>query len=135
MVAIYLTGDTNYTPTWMCNFATEEGYCSPGNGTTWTLFSEGSKKLGLEPKELPLVKGLITNELDKGNPVVIVVGPGDFTLHGHYMVLVGYEDNMIRINDPFSVVNSETLWSYAKIESQIKNLWAIWVPEVETSGG
>ena len=30
------------------------------------------------------------------------------------------------------VVNSETRWSYDKIESQIKNLWAIWLAEVET---
>lgn len=125
MVAIYLTGDTKYTPTWMCNFATEEGYCSPGNGTTWTLFSEGSKKLGLEPKELPLVKGLITNELDKGNPVVIVVGPGDFTNTGHFLVLTGYDQTGFTINDPFSAENSSRTWSYAQLEPQILNLWSL----------
>ena len=44
----------------------------------------------------------------------------------------GYEDGEFIVNDPFSVVNSETRWSYDKIESQIKNLWAIWLAEVET---
>ncbi|MBQ3492286.1 MAG: C39 family peptidase [Oscillospiraceae bacterium] len=125
MVAIYLTGDTSYTPEWMCNFATEEGYCSPGNGTAWTLFSQGAEKLGLTAKELPLVKGLITNELDKGNPVVIVVGPGDFTNTGHFLVLTGYDETGFTINDPFSVENSNRTWSYSQLEPQILNLWSL----------
>ncbi len=125
MVAIYLTGDTTYTPVWMCDFATEEGYCSPGNGTTWTLFSEGSEKLGLEAKELPLVKGIMTNELDKGNPVVIVVGPGDFTNTGHFLVLTGYDETGFTINDPFSAENSRRTWSYSQLEPQILNIWSL----------
>lgn len=125
MVAIYLTGDTSYTPEWMCNFATEEGYCSPGNGTAWTLFSQGAEKLGLTAKELPLVKGLITNELDKGNPVVIVVGPGDFTNTGHFLVLTGYDETGFTINDPFSAENSNRTWSYSQLEPQILNLWSL----------
>jgi len=125
MVAIYLTGDTSYTPEWMCNFATEEGYCSPGNGTAWTLFSQGAEKLGLTAKELPLVKGLITNELDKGNPVVIVVGPGDFTNTGHFLVLTGYDETGVTINVPFSAENSNRTWSYSQLEPQILNLWSL----------
>lgn len=125
MVAIYLTGDTTYTPTWMCDFATEEGYCSPGNGTTWTLISEGSEKLGLEAKELPLVKGIMTNELDKGNPVIIVVGPGDFTNTGHFLVLTGYDETGFTINDPFSAENSSRTWSYSQLEPQILNIWSL----------
>ena len=125
MVAIYLTGDTTYTPTWMCDFATEEGYCSPGNGTTWTLISEGSEKLGLTAKELPLVKGIMTNELDKGNPVIIVVGPGDFTKTGHFLVLTGYDETGFTINDPFSAENSSRTWSYSQLEPQILNIWSL----------
>ena len=133
MVAIYLTGDTTYTPTWMCDFATEEGYCSPGNGTTWTLISEGSAKLGLEAKELPLVKGIMTSELDKGNPVVIVVGPGDFTNTGHFLVLTGYDETGFTINDPFSAENSSRTWSYSQLEPQILNIWAIKKAEEQTT--
>jgi len=125
MVAIYLTGDATYTPAWMCDFATREGYCSPGNGTTWTLISEGSEKLGLEAKELPLVKGIMTNELDKGNPVIIVVGPGDFTNTGHFLVLTGYDETGFTINDPFSTENSSRTWSYSQLEPQILNIWSL----------
>ena len=133
MVAIYLTGDTTYTPVWMCDFATEEGYCSPGNGTTWTLFSEGAEKLGLEVKELPLVKGIMTSELDKGNPVVIVVGPGDFTNTGHFLVLTGYDETGFTINDPFSAENSSRTWSYSQLESQILNIWSLKKAEEQTA--
>ncbi len=125
MVAIHLTGDAKYTPVWMCDFATKEGYYSPGNGTTWTLISKGTEKLGLTAKELPLVKGFITDELDKGNPVVIVVGPGDFTNTGHFLVLTGYDETGFTINDPFSLENSNRTWTYAQLEPQIENLWSI----------
>ena len=133
MVAIYLTGDTTYTPVWMCDFATEEGYCSPGNGTTWTLFSEGAEKLGLEVKELPLVKGIMTSELDKGNPVVIVVGSGDFTNTGHFLVLTGYDETGFTINDPFSAENSSRTWSYSQLKSQILNIWSLKKAEEQTA--
>ena len=66
--------------------------------------------------------------------MVINVGPGDFTLHGHYMVIVGYENEQFKINDPFSVENSNKLWSYEQLEGQIKNLWAISLPEESAEG-
>lgn len=134
MVAYYLTGDTTYSPVYMADFAVKNGYRTD-SGSTWGLFSEAPFLLGLESKEVPLHEGSIVKYLKQGIPVVASMGPGDFTLHGHFIVLTGYEDEQFVVNDPFSVENSNTLWSYAKIESQIKNLWAIWVPEVETDEG
>lgn len=132
MVAYYLTGNTEYTPVYMMEFAKENGHMGASGGTNWTMFSQGPAQLGLESKEIPLHDGTMANYLKQGIPIVINVGPGDFTLHGHYMVLVGYEDGQFRINDPFSEENSETLWSYEKIKGQIKNLWAIYLPEDTT---
>ncbi len=135
MVAYYLTGNTQYSPVYMMKLAQKEGYVGSAGGTNWTMFQKGPEKLGLVSKEIPLHEGTIANYVKKGIPVVINVGPGDFTLHGHYMVIVGYEDEKFRINDPFSVVNSNTLWSYEKIKGQIKNLWAISLPEETAEGG
>jgi hypothetical protein len=39
--------------------------------------------------------------------------------------MVGYENGMIRVNDPNSIANSQKLWSYEQIEGQIRNLWVI----------
>lgn len=125
MVAYYLTGNPEYTPQYMMKFAQDNKYVGDSGGTNWTLFNKGAVKLGFDVKEVPLDENAIRRKLEAGIPVVVNVGPGDFTRNGHYMVLVGYEDGMIRINDPFSKINSEKLWSYERIKDQIKNLWAI----------
>ena len=129
MVAYYLTGNTKYTPVYMMKFAVENGHVGAKGGTNWTLFQQGPEKLGLVSKEIPLHEGTMAKYLQNGTPIVINVGPGDFTLHGHYMVLVGYEDGKFKLNDPFSYINSEKLWTYEQIEGQIKNLWAISLAE------
>ena len=125
MVAYYLTGNTEYTPAYMMNFSKEDGHVGQNGGTQWTLFSKGAKNLGFHVEELPLLESVLVNRLEKGIPVVLSVGPGDFTENGHYIVLVGCEDGLIRVNDPNSYENSEKLWSYEQIEGQIRNLWVI----------
>lgn len=125
MAAFYLTGDEAFTPEKMIRFAADNGYCVKGSGSSWTLISEGGVKLGFDVTELPLDENRIRKELEAGTPVITVVGPGDFTTTGHFLVMVGWEDGKIRINDPNSTANSEKLWSYEEIKGQIKNLWAI----------
>lgn len=71
------------------------------------------------------MKQRIMDNLEVGNPIVCVMGPGDFTTSGHFIVLVGTEDGLIRVNDPNSRANSEKLWSYEQMESQFRNLWVI----------
>ena len=129
MVAYYLTGDTDYTPAYMMEFATEDGHVGQNGGTQWTLFSKGAKNLGFKVEELPLLESTLVKRLEQGIPVVISVGPGDFTQNGHYVVLVGYKDGKIKVNDPFSKANSEKEYTYAQLEPQIRNLWAISNPK------
>lgn len=129
MVAYYLTGDTDYTPAYMMEFATEDGHVGQNGGTQWTLFSKGAKNLGFKVEELPLLENTLVKRLEQGIPVVISVGPGDFTQNGHYVVLVGYKDGKIKVNDPFSKANSEKEYTYAQLEPQIRNLWAISNPK------
>ena len=125
MAAWYLTEDDAYAPDKMIKFATENGYYSPGNGSSWTLISEGGVKLGFDVTEIPLVESRIVKNLEVDNPIICAMGPGDFTTTGHYIVMVGYENGMIRINDPNSIANSQKLWKYEDIEGQIRNLWVI----------
>lgn len=125
MAAFYLTGDVHMSPDNMLRFALAEGYCSPGNGSSWTLISEGAQKLGLTATELPLVKNLILRHLEAGDPIICVMGPGDFTSSGHYIVLTGVEDGLLCVNDPNSLENSEKRWDYDHIYRQIRNLWVL----------
>ena len=52
------------------------------------------------------------------------MGPGFFTTAGHFIVLTGYEDGYVTVNDPNSKANSEKKWEFAQIRDQLKNLWA-----------
>lgn len=123
MVNAYLSGDVSKNPKWMADFSTENGYAAEGSGTSWTLFSEGGERLGFDVTEIPLDEKRIAENLKVGNPVVAVMGPGDFTTDGHFIVFVAYEDGKIRVNDPNSRTNSEKLWDFESISGQIKQLW------------
>ena len=125
MAGYYVTGDDSFNPADMVAFAAQNGYYSAGNGSSWTLISEGGVKLGLQVTEIPLVKKKIMDNLEAGNPIICAMGKGDFTTTGHYIVLVGTENGLIRVNDPNSYANSEKLWSYEEMESQFRNLWVI----------
>ncbi len=123
MVAIYMLHDTRMNPEWMAEYSTENGYCVPGNGTSWTLMSKGASGLGLHSTEIPLVESRVVANLKEGNPIICIMGPGDFTQTGHYIVLTGYEDGKLKVNDPNSEIRSEKLWDFDEIQDQILNLW------------
>lgn len=125
MAGYYLTGSEQMNPLEIAAFAEENGYYAPGYGSSWTLISEGSGKLGLTATELPLVKKKMTDALEAGNPVILAMGAGDFTTTGHYIVLTGYEDGAFAVNDPNSVRNSQERWTYEQLEGQIRNIWEI----------
>lgn len=126
MAGYYVTGgDEAFYPAKIAEFSEKNGYYSKGNGSSWTLISEGGVKLGLDVTEIPLVKKRIMANLEVDNPIICSMRAGDFTTSGHYIVLVGCEDGLIRVNDPNSYINSEKLWSYEQLEPQIRNLWVI----------
>lgn len=125
MVGYYLTGDSRFSPDQIARFSEQNGFYSWGNGSKWSLISEGSGMLGLTATELPLDKGTMEQELEAGNPIICVVGPGDFTTEGHFIVLTGVAEGQFTVNDPNSRIKSQRLWSYETLEPQIRNLWAI----------
>lgn len=125
MVAYYYTKDPNMSPDKIMEFAIANDYYVYGHGTAWALMSEGSEKLGFNADEVPLMESAIIEHLELGNPIICSVGPGDFTSFGHFIVLVDYENGILRVNDPNSYERSNRLWSYDNIKDQINNMWVI----------
>lgn len=129
MVLVHLLQDAAYTPRYVADFAEEKEYYAKGSGSKWALISEGGEILGLDVTELPLDENRMKKNLELGNPVICIMGPGDFTTAGHFIVLTGVKEDKFVVNDPNSRENSERLWSYDEIQGQIKNLWACQLPE------
>lgn len=125
MAAVYLTKNAEYSPLYVARFAEKNGYCVPGNGSTWTLISEGGALLGLSVRELPLWEQSMKNALDGGAVLILALGPGDFTASGHFIVVTGYTDLGFSVNDPNSRENSAAVWSYERLSAQISNLWSL----------
>lgn len=126
MVAYYFMRTNEVSPDKVIQFAKERGYCTKGSGSSWTLISKGGEKLGLNVKELPLDENVMVSALNAGKKIILVVGKGDFTSSGHYIVLTGYSDGEFTVNDPYSIVNSNKRWTYERLQDQIKNIWALW---------
>ena len=125
MATIYLTGDTTKDPLWMCRFAEQNQFNVPGSGSKWALISEGGRMLGLDVTQIPLDKDRVYRNLDVGNPIIVVVGPGDFTTDGHFLVLTGHSGDKITLNDPNSPTNSAKSWDYDTLAGQIQALWVL----------
>lgn len=123
MVSIYLLNDDKYSPKYVAEFSERNGYSVDGNGSSWSLISEGGRRLGLEVIEIPLDENRIIRNLEAGNPVICIMGPGDFTTTGHFIVMTECVDGKIKINDPNSKTRSEKLWDLSDIKHQIRNLW------------
>lgn len=123
MVSIYLLHNPKYTPAYIAEFSEKNGYSTDRQGSAWTLISEGGKKLGLDVVEIPLHKQRIIQNLETGNPIICIMGPGNFTTTGHFIVLTGIQDGKLCVNDPNSPKRSQMLWDYDEIEGQIRNLW------------
>jgi Peptidase C39 family. len=122
MVAVSILGDTSMNPYWMAQYSEKNGYVT-SSSTLWSFMSKGAASLGLDVTEIPLDEKRVAANLEVGNPIICVMGPGYFTANGHFIVLTGYKDGMVTVNDPNSIDRSKKKWSFAKISSQIKNLW------------
>ena len=124
MVRAHLTGDTSLDPVALAKWSERNGYVE-GNATRWALMSEGAALLGLDSSELPASADAVRAALQAGKPVVCVVGPGDFTTTGHFIVLSGLnDDGTVSVHDPNSVLNSQMAWDLGRILGQCRNLWA-----------
>lgn len=123
MVVAGLTGNTDVTPYTMAKYSDENGYVTQEGNTMWTFIREGGMDYGVIGTDIALDEEIIKEALQAGKPVICSMRPGDFTTSGHFIVLTGYEDGMISVNDPASKIRSGQLWTFERIAPQIKNLW------------
>lgn len=125
MVGLGLTGDTEkFDPLHVAQFSAEMGYYVYGAGTSWLLFRDGAKELGLTVFDVEPTVEDIASSIREGRPVICSMGPGDFTESGHFIVLWdAADDGTVAVMDPVSISRTGRRWDLASLVPQIKMLW------------
>lgn len=124
MVIVGLTGDKAQSPAAVSDFSEQNGFYVDGAGTSWDLMTVGAESFGLNSTVVSLSEDSMVAELEAGNPLILNVGPGDFTSYGHFIVITGYENGMFIVSDPNSKKLSSEGWYFSTLEPQIMNIWA-----------
>ena len=126
MVYIYLTGNTDLDPVQMGQFSTENGYATDGNGSAWTLMSEGAAQLGLSGQMIYASTDNLRSALEAGNPLVCVMNPGTFTEIGHFIVIERLgSDGKALVHDSNSVGRSMRTWNLDLICQEAAGVWVM----------
>lgn len=124
MVNIFLTGDKQTSPTALADYATTHGYASD-EGTAWAFMVDGATHLGLRGESISLSEEAVRTQLSQGNPIICIMGRGNFTTTGHFIVLAGLDPSgKIVIRDSNSPERTAKVWDFGTIQSQCLEAWA-----------
>ena len=105
----------------MCKQAYKNGWYYTGQGCTHEVVPGLSKMYGLECEGLGYSRKAVEKALRAGHPVVALMGPGDFTNNGHFVVLTRMTGkDKVRVADVGSRANTYKTWSLKDVVSQGK---------------
>lgn len=132
-IAVSALSDTPLSPVDAAKWSAANGHYSQGRGSVHSLIPSGALNYGLKVEKLsspdPDSFRLILS-VDK--LLVLLMGPGDFSDSGHFIVVYGYNnEGKLLIADPASAQRSATAWPAETIISQLsktaKNGGPVWV--------
>lgn len=113
--------DTALTPPGAADWSFDNGCFSHGNGSVHRLIPDGAAAYGLHTEKLSfLTPESFRLALSFDKLLVLLMGPGDFTDSGHFIVAYGYDaDGNIRVADPASNERSAHAWPPETLISQL----------------
>lgn len=107
-------------PTEVASWASENGYRIAGSGSLHSLIPDGARHYGLQVQSVSGT-GEIRGALQSGGLVVALMGKGDFTSSGHFIVLRDItKSGKILVADPQTSENNEKEWDLPLIITQAK---------------
>lgn len=131
--------DKGVTPVTTAEWSMAHGYKALNQGTFYTYFVPQMSQYGITCRRLNTAnlygKSSSTahsealNALKAGNWVIACMGKGNWTSSGHYILLYGYENGYVYINDPASTAPCRVKNTWALFAKQVKYLWTVSVPE------
>ncbi len=132
-IGVSSLSDQNLTPVQAADWSTQNSYHYPDSGSVHALIPDGATNFGLKVEILSSVSEDIAKMIFLQDKIIVfLMGPGDFTDGGHFIIAYGYApDGTIYIHDPASPERSSKTWPISTLVSQVsKNAYnggPIWV--------
>lgn len=120
------------TPKDMAEFAYSQGCYVKGGGSTHDIVRKCANEYDIPVKVIRATQDNIVNALNNNKLLVALVGKGEFTKGGHFILITGLDkDGKLRIADSISIDNTHKSWDISFIINQLKKavsagpLWEI----------
>lgn len=128
--------DKNETPVEACAWALEKGYKAVKNGTYHSFFKPYGAAHGLtitqitggSVQSMSAANAAAMHEkalaaIKNGDLVICLMGKGNWTSSGHYILWYDYDGTNVYINDPASTKAARLKNTLALLQAQVKHYW------------
>jgi len=132
-------------PLTTCSWSRMKGYKIKASGTSYSYFVPQGKAYGVDVsrvntsniynKPTNTAHDKVLDALKNGNWVIACMGKGLWTSSGHYVLVYGYSEGKVYINDSNSTSSTRSCNSWDTFKSQVKYYWIVNVPDkIKKSG-
>ncbi len=131
--------DRQVTPVTTAQWSMAHSYKALNQGTYYSYFVPQMSAYGIVCKRLntsnlygkssSAAHTQAQNALKNGDWVIACMGKGNWTSSGHFILLYGYENGYVYINDPASTKPARVKNTWALFARQVKYMWTVDVPE------
>lgn len=130
--------DRSVTPVTTAEWSMAHGYKALNQGTYYSYFVPQLAAYGIACRQLnsSSLYGIPSspahtealNALQRGDWIIACMGKGNWTSSGHFILVYGYENGSIYVNDPASTAASRLKNTWALFSRQVKTMWSVSVP-------
>lgn len=135
-MVVATVADKAITPVEVAEYARKNGYKYTGGGTSYSFFQNFLPKMyGIPCKQLngssvygkadAQVHATALSWLKQGNWLIACMGPGNWTKGGHYILVYGYQNGYVYINDPASTSPTRLKAKWSVFINEVKYYWSI----------
>lgn len=137
-MVIATLADPKVTPVETCNWSMSHGFKAVNQGTFYTYFTPQLAAYGIvcnrlntsnlyhQPNSSIHDKALAS--LKSGHWLICCMGPGNWTKAGHFILVYGYENGNVLINDPASRAATREKNTWNRLKNEVKYYFDITVP-------
>ena len=123
------------TPVTTASWSRMKGYKVKNSGTSYSYPVAQGKEYGVSITRMNTSNvyhqpnnGLhdkVLAELQKGNWIIACMGKGTWTSSGHYILVYGYENGYVYINDPASSKANRVKNTWNVFKNEVKYYWSV----------